>query len=78
MKYEDVVTWDDFVEYAKASNRQIKADMERIDKVVEAVGFVHEGLKECGMGIYLYNLDEPPIELENDIKDNKEKILVTA
>jgi len=69
MKYEDVVTWDDFEEYAKAASPQIKADMDRIDEVVKAVGFVNDGLKQCGMGIYLYNLDEPPIELENKINE---------
>lgn len=66
MKYEDVRTWDEFEEYAKATSPQVRADMERIDAVVKAVSFVNAGLKECGMGMYLYNLDEPPVELENE------------
>ncbi len=69
MKYEDVRTWDDFEEYAKETSPMLKADMERIEEVVKAVGFVHDGLGEYGMGIYLYNLDEPPIELEQEQKE---------
>lgn len=65
MRYEDIKTWNDYVEYAKASSPIIKADMEKIEEVVNAVGFVNDGLRECGIGMYLYNLDEPPVELEN-------------
>jgi len=71
---KNIESWDEFEEYMKATSPQIKADMERIDEVVKAVGFVNDGLKECGMGMYLYNLDEPPIELENE----KAEILVAV
>lgn len=58
MKYEDVRTWDDFVEYAKSTSPKAKAEMEKLDRIVEAVIFASDSLNEFGMGLELYNLDE--------------------
>ena len=67
MKYEDVQTWDDFVEYAKSTSPEAKAEMEKLDKLVDAICFVMDGLKEMEMGIELYNLDEVEEEKANSI-----------
>ena len=71
MKYEDVQTWDDFVEYAKSTSPEAKAEMEKLDKLVDAICFVMDGLKEMEMGIEIYNLDE--VE-----EETAEAIAVTA
>ncbi|MBR0257126.1 MAG: hypothetical protein IJQ58_05260 [Synergistaceae bacterium] len=70
MKIEDVNTWDDFVEYAKSTSPEAKAEMERLDRLVESVIFSMDGLKEIGMGLELYNLDE--------IEEPAEALPVTA
>ncbi|MBR0151982.1 MAG: hypothetical protein IJP89_11530 [Synergistaceae bacterium] len=70
MKFEDVNTWDDFVEYAKSTSPEAKAEMERLDRLVESVIFSMDGLKEIGMGLELYNLDE--------IEEPAEALPVTA
>ena len=67
MKYEDVQTWDDFVEYAKSTSPEAKAEMEKLDKLVDAICFVMDGLKEMEMGIELYNLDEVEEEKADSI-----------
>ena len=66
MRYEDVQTWDDFVEYAKSTSPEAKAEMEKLDKLVDAISFVMNGLKEMEMGIELYNLDE--VEEEENVE----------
>ena len=58
MRYEDIRTWDDFEEYAKSTSPEAKAEMEKLDRLVEAITFSMKGLNEIGMGIELYNLDE--------------------
>ncbi len=58
MKYEDVRTWDDFVEYAKSTSPEARAEMERLDRLVQAIIFSSDSLNEIGMGLELYNLDE--------------------
>ena len=75
MKYEDVKTWDDFEEYIKSTSPEAKAEMEKMDKIVEAIGFVMDGLKEMEMGIELYNLDEMPEHTETL---EKEKVLAVV
>ena len=72
MKFEDVKTWDDFVEYAKSTSPRARAEMERLDRLVEAIIFSMDGLNEIGMGLELYNLDEMPE------KENAEAIMATA
>lgn len=71
MRYEDVKTWDDFVEYAKSTSPRAKAEMEKLDRLVEAIIFASDSLNEIGMGLELYNLDEMP-------EENTEPILATA
>ncbi|MBQ6971654.1 MAG: hypothetical protein IJP86_04780 [Synergistaceae bacterium] len=63
MRYEDIRTWDDFEEYAKSTSPEARAEMEKLDRLVEAVTFSMDGLNEIGMGLELYNLDE---ELEEE------------
>ena len=63
MRYEDIRTWDDFEEYAKSTSPEAMAEMEKLDRLVEAVTFSMDGLNEIGMGLELYNLDE---ELEEE------------
>lgn len=58
MRYEDVRTWDDFEEYAKSTSSEAKAEMEKLDRLVEAITLSLKGLNEIGMGLELYNLDE--------------------
>ncbi|MBQ7169508.1 MAG: hypothetical protein IJR63_06370 [Synergistaceae bacterium] len=58
MRYEDIRTWDDFEEYAKSTSPEAKAEMEKLDRLVEAITFSMNGLNEIGMGLELYNLDE--------------------
>lgn len=58
MKYEDIRTWDDFEEYAKSTSPEAKAEMEKLDRLVEAITFSLKSLNEIGMGLELYNLDE--------------------
>ena len=58
MRYEDVRTWDDFEEYAKSTSPEAKAEMEKLDRIVEAITFSMKSLNEIGMGLELYNLDE--------------------
>lgn len=58
MRYEDVRTWDDFEEYAKSTSPEAKAEMEKLDRLVEAITLSLKGLNEIGMGLELYNLDE--------------------
>ena len=58
MRYEDIRTWDDFEEYAKSTSPEAKAEMENLDRLVEAITFSLKGLNEIGMGLELYNLDE--------------------
>lgn len=72
MKFEDVKTWDDFVAYAKSTSPRARAEMERLDRLVEAIIFSMDGLNEIGMGLELYNLDEMPE------KENAEAIMATA
>ncbi|MBQ7193515.1 MAG: hypothetical protein IJR98_03995 [Synergistaceae bacterium] len=74
MKYEDVQTWDDFVEYAKSTSPEAKAEMEKLDKLVDAICFVMDGLKDMEMGIEIYNLDE----VEEVEEETAEAIAVTA
>ena len=61
MRYEDIQTWDDFEEYAKSTSPEAKAEMERLDRIVEA----SDSLNKFGMGLELYNLDEE----ENDTEE---------
>ena len=63
MRYEDIRTWDDFEEYAKSTSPEAKAEMEKLDRLVEAITFSMKSLNEIGMGLELYNLDE---ELEEE------------
>mgnify|MGYP006916240022 CR=1 FL=1 len=58
MRYEDIRTWDDFEEYAKSTSPEAKAEMEKLDRLVEAITFSMKSLNEIGMGLELYNLDE--------------------
>ncbi len=58
MRYEDVRTWDDFTEYAKSTSPEARAEMEKLDRLVEAITFTMNGLKEMGMGLDIYDLDE--------------------
>lgn len=58
MKFEDIETWDDFEEYAKSTSPEARAEMEKLDRLVEAITFSMNGLNEIGMGLELYNLDE--------------------
>ena len=58
MRYEDIRTWDDFEEYAKSTSPEAKAEMEKLDRLVEAITLSLKGLNEIGMGLELYNLDE--------------------
>ena len=63
MRYEDIRTWNDFEEYAKSTSPEAKAEMEKLDRLVEAITFSMKSLNEIGMGLELYNLDE---ELEEE------------
>ncbi|MBQ7216660.1 MAG: hypothetical protein IJP54_06480 [Synergistaceae bacterium] len=65
MRYEDIQTWDDFEEYAKSTSPEAKAEMERLDRIVEAIVFASDSLNKFGMGLELYNLDEE----ENDTEE---------
>ena len=67
MRYEDIRTWDDFEEYAKSTSPEAKAEMEKLDRIVEAITFSMKSLNEIGMGLELYNLDEEEEELEEAI-----------
>ena len=67
MRYEDIRTWDDFEEYAKSTSPEAKAEMEKLDRIVEAITFSMKSLNEIGMGLELYNLDEEEEELEDAI-----------
>ena len=58
MRYEDIETWDDFEEYAKSTSPEARAEMEKLDKLVAAIVYAMDGLKEIEMGLELYNLDE--------------------
>ena len=71
MKYEDVRTWADYEQYMRESSPEAKAEMEKLDKLVDAICFVMDGLKEMEMGIEIYNLDE--VE-----EETAEAIAVTA
>ena len=70
MRFEDIETWDDFEEYAKSTSPEARAEMEKLDRLVEAITFSMNGLNEIGMGLELYNLDE--------IEESAEAIPVTA
>ena len=64
MRYEDIQTWDDFEEYAKSTSPEARAEMERLDRIVQAIVFASDSLNEIGMGLELYNLDEEDDEAE--------------
>ena len=66
MRYEDIRTWNDFEEYAKSTSPEAKAEMEKLDRLVEAITFSMKSLNEIGMGLELYNLDE---ELEEELAE---------
>ncbi|MBQ3758008.1 MAG: hypothetical protein II876_00970 [Synergistaceae bacterium] len=65
LRYEDIRTWDDFTEYAKSTSPEARAEMEKLDRLVEAITFAMDGLKDMEMGLDIYNLDE---EEEEELK----------
>ena len=67
MRYEDVRTWSDYEQYMREKSPEAKAEMEKLDRLVEAITFSLKGLNEIGMGLELYNLDEKEEELEEAI-----------
>ena len=67
MRYEDVRTWSDYEQYMREKSPEAKAEMEKLDRLVEAITFSLKGLNEIGMGLELYNLDEEEEELEDAI-----------
>ena len=75
MKYEDIQTWDDFEEYAKSISPEARAEMERLDRVVQAIVFASDSLNEFGMGLELFNLDE---EEEDEEAQETEKTLAAV
>lgn len=75
MRYEDIQTWDDFEEYAKSISPEARAEMERLDRVVQAIVFASDSLNEFGMGLELFNLDE---EEEDEEAQETEKTLAAV
>lgn len=75
MRYEDIQTWDDFEEYAKSISPEARAEMERLDRVVQAIVFASDSLNEFGMGLELFNLDE---EEEEEEAQETEKTLAAV
>ena len=67
MRYEDVRTWSDYEQYMREKSPEAKAEMEKLDRLVEAITFSLKGLNEIGMGLELYNLDEEEEEMEDAI-----------
>ena len=58
MKFEDVNTWDEYEQYMRERSPEARAEMERLDRLVQAIIFSSDSLNEIGMGLKLYNLDE--------------------
>ena len=67
MRYEDVRTWSDYEQYMREKSPEAKAEMEKLDRLVEAITFAMDGLKEMDMGLDIYSLDEEEEELEDAI-----------
>lgn len=58
MRYEDVITWDDYEQYMREKSPEARAEMDKLDKLVKAIVYSMDGLKEMEMGLDIYNLDE--------------------
>ena len=75
MELKDVNTWEDYRHYMREKSPEAKAEMERLDRIVQAIVFASDSLNEFGMGLELYNLDE---EEETEEVEETEKTLAVV